>query len=149
MTVGKFCFREVVVADESSTILEVAKLMRTHHVGNVVVVRRDGELAKPVGIITDRDIVVELIATETDYNALMARDLTGGELVTAHEDESLWDSLQKMRSRGIHRLVIVDSKGGLAGILSVDDVLELLADEITMLAKISFRSQWREEQSRG
>ena len=62
MTVGKFCNRDTVVTEKDSTILEVARLMRQHHVGDIVIVDAKGRQPKPIGIITDRDIVIELIA---------------------------------------------------------------------------------------
>ncbi len=63
------------------------------------------------------------------------------ELVTAKEDDSIWDTLQRMRAKGIRRVVVVNDQGKLEGILSVDDLLELFAEELNLLAKIPFREQ--------
>ncbi len=148
MSVGKFCCRKVVLAEKESSVLEVAKLMREHHVGDVVIVERSSGQPIPVGIVTDRDIVVELIAKEVELESVSAGDIMSLELLTAQEEDSLWDSLKSMRNKGVHRIVVVNANNGLEGILSVDDVLELLADEMALLAKVAFRSSEKEGQTR-
>ena len=102
----------------------------------------------PVGIVTDRDIVVELIAGKVDLNSVTTGDVMNPELITAKEKEGIWDTLQRMRSRGIRRLPVINEDGGLEGILTVDDLIELLADELDLLAKIAGRGQELEEQRR-
>ena len=141
MTVGKFCNREIIIAGKDSSIKETAKLMRHHHVGDVVIVSGEGDKAKPIGILTDRDIVVELIACDVELDSIAVGDVMSYELVTAKEDESIWDTLQRMRAKGIRRVVVVNDQGMLEGILSVDDLLELFAEELNLLAKIPFREQ--------
>ncbi|MCL7488064.1 MAG: CBS domain-containing protein [Desulfobulbaceae bacterium] len=148
MTVGKFCNREVVIADKNSTILEVARLMRQHHVGDVVIVHPGGDKPKPIGILTDRDIVVELLAAEVPLDAVSVGDVMTFALVTAREQDSIWDTLQSMRTKGIRRVPVVNDQGGLEGILTVDDLLELLAEELILLAKVPVREQMREEKTR-
>lgn len=139
MSIGEFCTREVVIAERNTTIVEVAKLMRKHHVGDVVVIERQEDRVIPVGIITDRDIVVELIAEEVDPDSVTAADIMSMNLITAPEKEGIWDTLQRMRNKGIRRLPVVNDEGGLEGILTVDDLIELLADELALLAKITGR----------
>ena len=141
MSIGEFCTREVVIAERDTGIVELTQLMRKHHVGDVVVVEKKGDLAVPVGIITDRDIVVELIAGEVDLDSVTTGDVMSPELITAGEKEGIWDTLQRMRSQGIRRLPVVNYDGGLEGILTVDDLIELLADELALLAKIAGRGQ--------
>ena len=148
MSIGKFCTREVVVTEKHTGIVELAQLMRTHHVGDVVVVEKQGDLLVPVGIITDRDIVVELIAAEVDVDSVTTGDVMSQELITAREKEGIWDTLQQMRSKGIHRVPVVNEVGGLEGILTVDDLIELLAEELVFLAKIAGRGQALEEEKR-
>ena len=141
MTVGKFCNREVIIAEKNITVTEVAKLMRQHHVGDVVVVDSSGGKTKPIGILTDRDVVIELIACDVAPDSVSAGDVMSYELVTAREGDSIWDTLQKMRAKGIRRIPVVNETGELEGILSVDELLELFAEEINLLAKIPFREQ--------
>ena len=148
MTVGKFCNREVVVAKRGNTILDVAKLMRQYHVGDVVIVDTIDDRNIPVGIITDRDIVVELLATEVSLAEIAVGDAMSFEVVTAHEYASIWDALQTMRSHGIRRIPVVNDAGGLEGILCADDLLELLADELSTLAGIPGRQCQGEKEKR-
>ncbi|MBI5556553.1 MAG: CBS domain-containing protein [Deltaproteobacteria bacterium] len=148
MTVGEFCNREVVVAEKETTIVEAAKLMRKYHVGDLVVVDRSGGRTIPVGIVTDRDIVVELVAGEVDLDAACAGDIMSHELMTAGDHDGILETLQKMRGKGIRRLPVVNGQGGLEGILAIDDLLELLAEELTLLAKAAGRGQERERKLR-
>jgi len=148
MSVGFFCNREVVVTKPDATIVEVAALMRHHHVGDVVVVEQREDLPIPVGIVTDRDIVVELIATEIPFATVTIRDIMNDELITVQEEDGIWDTLQRMRHHGIRRVPVVNDRGGLEGILTVDDLLELLAEEMGALAGIIGREIGREREQR-
>ncbi|HER62893.1 MAG TPA: CBS domain-containing protein, partial [Desulfobacteraceae bacterium] len=113
-----------------------------------VIVHPGGDKPKPVGILTDRDIVVELLATEVPLDAVSVGDVMTFTLVTAREQDSIWDTLQSMRTKGIRRVPVVNDQGGLEGILSVDDLLELLAEELILLAKVPVRQQMHEEKTR-
>ncbi len=148
MSIGEFCTREVVIVERGTGIVELAQLMRKHHVGDVIVVDIQGDLVVPVGIVTDRDIVVELIAGEVDLDSVTTGDVMNPELITAKEKEGIWDTLQRMSSRGIRRMPVINEDGGLEGILTVDDLIELLADELDLLAKIAGRGQELEEKRR-
>ncbi|MDX1776547.1 MAG: CBS domain-containing protein [Desulfobulbales bacterium] len=148
MTVGKFCNRDVIIANENSTIVEVAKLMRHHHVGDVVIVSTNGGRVKPIGILTDRDIVIELLACDVPLDAVVAGDIMSYELVTAKEWDSICDVLQRMRAKGIRRVPVVNAADELVGILSINDLLELFAEELNLLAKVPFREQLIETATR-
>lgn len=137
MSSGEFCTREVVVTEKGSSILEVARLMRTYHVGDVIVVERRGEQNVPLGIITDRDIVVELIAQEVDLSSVTVGDVMSFDLLSVRQDEGIWDALLQMCARGVRRIPVVNEAGGLEGILALDDMIELLAEELSLLAKIA------------
>jgi len=148
MTVGEFCNREVVVAERDTTIVEAAKLMRQYHVGDLVVVDRSGGMTIPIGIITDRDIVVEIIANEVSLEAACTGDVMSFGVITAGVRDGILDTLQKMRAKGIRRLPVVNDEGGLEGILAIDDVLELLSEELSLLAKAAIRGQEMEKKLR-
>jgi CBS domain-containing protein len=148
MTVGKICNREVVITTPEATLIAVAKLMREYHVGDVVVVNARGDEKVPVGIITDRDIVLAIVASEIDLDAVLAGDIMSHELLTAGEQESIWDVLQRMRAHGVRRLPVVNARGGLEGILSVNDFLELISEELLALAQVATRQQQREKEIR-
>lgn len=148
MTVGKVCNREVVVTRPESSIRETAGLMREHHVGDLVVVEERGGVRIPVGIVTDRDIVIEVIAKDVAMDSVTTGDVMSFELVTARESDSLWDTMQRMRIKAIRRMPVVDEGGALVGILALDDLLELLAGEFAVLARVSNREQEREQRLR-
>ncbi len=149
MSIGEICSRETVFTTRETTVATAARLMRHHHVGTLVVVEQmNGGKRVPVGIVTDRDVVVEVMATGLDPNAITVGDIMGQELVTARESEGVLETMQIMRYKGVRRLPIVDKDGQLVGIVSIDDLLEVLAEEFSELAKIMAREQARETSSR-
>lgn len=149
MSVGEVCNREVVIVGRDASILEVTRLMRRHHVGAVVVSEeRDGERV-PVGIMTDRDIVVELLAEEVDLAAVSVGDAMSFELLTAGEDADLLETLGRMREKGVRRVPVVNRRGALVGILAVDDVIDLIAEQLSELVRLIATEQQRERGSRG
>lgn len=148
MRVGEVCNREVVVVDRGASLLEAAHLMRSQHVGDVVVVEIQDGRSIPVGILTDRDIVVELIAEEVDLQKVAVGDVMSFELIIARESDGLFETVEHMRDRGVRRLPVVAENGGLEGILAVDDVLELLAEQLTALVRLVACEQRHERQRR-
>lgn len=148
MPIGEMCNREVVIVSKETSILEVAQLMRQHHVGDVVVVEEQGGRRIPVGIVTDRDIVIEIVAKDVDFHNLVVGDIMGLQLVTVREREGVFETMQVMRLKGVRRLPVVDEKGGLVGILTLDDLIGLLAEEMNELARLISREQAREAQAR-
>ena len=148
MTIGTICTRETIVAKREDTIVAVAKLMRRHHVGDIVIVK-EGEAGNvPIGIVTDRDLVVEILAQELSPDAVTVGDIVSHDVVTVRETDGIWDTVQKMRIKGVRRMPVVDERGGLAGIVALDDLLELLSDELSGLTKIIDRERERERTAR-
>jgi CBS domain-containing protein len=148
MAIGEICNRETVFTTRGSSIGDAARLMREHHVGDLVVVDEKAGKRLPVGILTDRDLVVEILAKDVDINTVNVGDIMSNDLITAHETDAIYDTLQHMRAKGVRRLPVVDSDGGLVGIVSADDILDLLADELTALARLISREQARERKKR-
>lgn len=148
MSVGEMCNREVVVVGKDETVAEAVRLMRLHHVGDVVVVEERGGVRVPVGILTDRDIVIEILAEEVASDSVVIKDVMSYELLTAQEDDDVLNVLEQMRSRGVRRVPIVNSSGGLVGIISVDDVLELMAEYLVDLARLVRRERESETRTR-
>jgi len=131
------------------SILEAAKLMRDYHVGGVVVVEdKDGEVA-PVGILTDRDIVVELIAKDVPIDSVFLEDVMSSDLAAVDENRGVWDTIKFMRAKGVRRIVVVNEKGSLVGILSVDDLFEFLSEELSDLVRLFMQERSREKEIRG
>lgn len=148
MPVSEFCNRNVIIAKRDLTVLEAAKLMRQHHVGDIVVVEETDGVRVPVGVVTDRDLVVEIIAPELDYTVITVGDIMGTELVTMKESMGIFESIQYMRTKGVRRLPVIDANNGLVGILTLDDLLELLSEELFLLAKLVSYEQKKEVMSR-
>jgi len=148
MSIGRICNRETVIARAEDTIVEVSKLMRLHHVGDVVVIEPGEGGNVPIGILTDRDLVMEILAQDLSPDAVTVGDIMSEEIVTAREEDGIWDTLQRMRIKGVRRVPVVDARGGLVGILALDDLLELLAGELADLSKIVRREEGRERTSR-
>ena len=148
MPVGEICNRDVIIAKRDVTVLEAAKLMRQHHVGGIVIIEENNGVRTPVGIVTDRDLVVEIIAPELDYRVITVGDIMGSELVTVKENMGVFEAIQYMRAKGVRRLPVVDMNDGLVGILTLDDLLDLLSDEIFSLAKLVTHEQKKEALSR-
>ena len=139
MRIGEICTREVAFCGRDASVLELAQLMRNHHVGDLVVAEaRNGRL-EPLGIVTDRDLVVKVLAEGVVAETLKAGDLMTRELVTVAESESVHHAIERMRAEGVRRLPVVGADGALVGVLSADDVTEFLAEELSGLAHIASR----------
>ncbi|SCY73002.1 CBS domain-containing protein [Nitrosospira sp. Nl5] len=136
MPVGEICNRDVIILQREATILDAAKLMREHHVGDVLVVEERDGARFPVGIVTDRDLVVEIMATGLDQAVITVGDIMVQELVTVKESTGVFETIQYMRGKAVRRLPIVDENGVLVGILALDDLLELLSEELLAIAKL-------------
>ena len=149
MTVGQYCNRHVATTATSTEIDEVARTMRHRHVGIVVVVERRDDTDYPIGIVTDRDLVVEVLAQGLAPNAVTVGDIMSNSLVTAKDSDNLWRTLDRMSAKGVRRLVVVDDRGALVGILTVEDVLTALAvglSDVTRLVQRGIAKEARQRQ---
>jgi CBS domain-containing protein len=144
MPIGDICILDVVTCNRGARIDEVAQLMRQHHVGDVVVIEESGGKQVPVGVITDRDIVTSVIALQLDPTVFSAGDLICRKVVTAREDLGVFEAIQQMRKHGVRRMPVLNQAGALAGIVSIDDLIELLAAELGELAKLISKEQAEE-----
>jgi len=144
MAIGDICKREVAFAGREMTAQQAAKLMRYHHVGSLVVVDPESGTRRPVGIVTDRDIVMEINALDLDPTVITIGDIMNPELVTVPESFGLMETTQLMRMKGVRRVPVVDTEGNLSGIVTSDDVLEVLAEELTELAQTVSHERSRE-----
>lgn len=136
MTVSEICNREVRTIQRDGSVLEAAKLMRQHHVGALIVIDKVNDRAIPVGVITDRDLVVEVLATGLDKEAITVDDVMTQELFAVKENTAIHDAINFMRRKTIRRLPIINDDGELVGIITTDDVMEILSEEVLDLAKL-------------
>ena len=148
MPIGEICNREVVIAERSLSVGEAARLMRSHHVGDLVVVEKLAGHNQPVGIVTDRDIVVEVVAAGVAPDTLTIGDIMGQDLAAVREVEGVFETMRLMRVKGVRRMPVVDSEGGLVGIVTLDDLMTLLAEEMAELTKLVSCEQQREATGR-
>jgi CBS domain-containing protein len=148
MSIGEICNREVVFCRKGETTQQAAELMRRHHVGCLVVVDESRECPRPLGVITDRDLVVEILAGNVFPETVVVGDVMSYDLATAREDEDMWEVVRRMRAKGVRRLPIVDEAGALVGIVTMDDMVEFLAEEFSGLVKLLARQREREEKTR-
>ncbi|MEN9763392.1 MAG: hypothetical protein RI906_3218 [Pseudomonadota bacterium] len=148
MNVDSVCSSEVVTVKQDQTLREAASVMRLRHVGSVVVLSAQGNSKRPLGIVTDRDLVVEVMATGLDPDTIKVSDLLDGAPVTVHQQDDVMDALHKMRSRGVRRLPVTDPHGDLAGIVSLDDLLQSLSREMSLLARVVEYQPRQEARSR-
>ncbi len=137
MPVSEICNRETIIVRRDDTAMETARLMRQHHVGDVVVVEYSDDGTRiPVGIVTDRDLVVEIVATGLDPATITAGDIMAPGLVSVKENTGIFETIQYMRAKGVRRLPVVDQNSTLVGIITLDDLMELLSEEFLALAKL-------------
>jgi len=148
MRVGEMCVRDVVIVDKEGSILDAAQLMREFHVGDVVVVEQHHGRSVPIGILTDRDIVIELIAEEVGFDAVAIKDVMSFKLITAGEDESLDEAIERMRDHGVRRLPVVDGAGTLVGALGADDLIDLSAEQLVNLVSLINKEHKHEQVTR-
>lgn len=148
MNAGELCNRDVITITRDASIIDAAKLMRDHHVGCLVVVENREGQTEPVGILTDRDIVIEVIAEECGIADVSVGDVMSYALLKVNEKETVFDTAQRMRARGVRRVPVIRDSGELAGILALDDILEMLSEELTLLARLTSREAEQEQKKR-
>jgi CBS domain-containing protein len=148
MAIGEICSREVVFARRDTTIKAAASLMRESHIGSLVVVDEPNGKRIPAGILTDRDIVVAVVALGLNPDAIQVGDVMGQELLAVREDAGVAETAELMRLKGVRRLPVTDDAGALVGVVAADDLLILLAEELSALATMVAREHKREQETR-
>lgn len=153
MNVGELCIREVVIIREDESVVDAARVMREYHVGDLVVVREREHRRVPIGILTDRDLAIEVVAQAADkIHLLTVADVastssTNG-IVMLREEDPAEKALDRMIEHGVRRIPVVDERGALVGIVAYDDLVEHLAGQLTRLAKIPSRQADQERRRR-
>jgi CBS domain-containing protein len=136
MNIVDFCRCELLTVRPTDEVLVAARLMREKHVGCLAVVDQveSGKHPRPVGVLTDRDIVVAVVAQAIDPARVSVGDIMTRAPVTANGTDSPEQAARTMRRAGVRRLPVVDQQGELVGVVSLDDVLEYLAGELQSVA---------------
>ncbi len=123
---------EVVTVSPDTSVPEIASKLENESVGSVVV----AEGNQPVGIVTDRDLAVRILSDERDAAGLSAEDVMSDDLCTAHPEDGFAEAARMMSENAVRRLPVCDDGGELQGIITADDMTELLADEQQQLAEV-------------
>lgn len=148
MNVGEICSRIVVVAESSMPVQQAAKLMRDHHIGALVVTEGGAGARRAIGIVTDRDLVVEVVAADVDYRTLTVGDIMSEPPATLKETVGVFETVAQMRRDGVRRLVVVDANEHLLGVVAMDDLIPILAEELSALGQAIRVEQRRESKRR-
>ena len=148
MLLKEVCVLDVASCGPDVSILEAARLMRRHHTGDLVIVDDPDGDRVPLGIVTDRDIVVEVLANELDPAKTTVAKIMSTRLVLASASEEVSAAIDRMRLHGVRRVPVVEEGGRLMGIVTLDDVLRLHAAQSAALTEIVSKEQGREYRAR-
>lgn len=148
MKLKELCVLDVACCRPTTTIAEAARLMRQHHTGDLIVTDESDGTQEPVGIVTDRDIVMEVVAKGRDVGQTRVGEVMARPVVIASGSENAGTAIDRMRTHGVRRLPIVDDGGAVLGIVTLDDLYRVLADHTAALAAIVSKEQTREQRSR-
>jgi CBS domain-containing protein len=148
MTVNAICNHNVATIERDRDVAEAAERMRQEHVGDLIVVEQRGPHCVPVGILTDRDIVVSIVARRARPEEITVGDAMSSKLLTVKEDNSIEVALREMSRYGVRRVPVVGEGGELKGVLSIDDVIDHLAAQFGSIAEVLRLEQQTEARAR-
>jgi len=146
MRVGDICTRNVISVSADQSIYTAAQKMREQHVGDVIVVMDDRE--RCIGILTDRDITIEVVANRVDPETLTVRDVMSDDVLMVDEDEDILEAMEMMSRAGVRRLPVMNEARKLCGVISVDDIIGSLAESLLEVSTLAHRQRHREEHRR-
>ena len=136
MRIGDLCSRDVHHVTAEAPLLDAVRDMHRHHVGAVIVVDRAGASARPIGIVTDRDVMRAEITQRADVFTLNVGDVMSVDLLTLSESSELADGIERMRRRGVRRAPVLDPAGVMLGVVTLDDLLPAVAGQLDALARL-------------
>ncbi len=148
MRIGDICTSDVVCCAPDTTALEAARLMRSRHVGDVVVVTDVEKERVPVGVVTDRDLAIEVLGNGREAAIMPLSSLVRSPVVIAADYEDVHAALERMRAHGVRRMPVVDDRGALVGIVTLDDLLGALLADMHALLETTGKAQRREQTTR-
>ena len=148
MDVNLICNHNVATIRKSEGIADAAELMRAEHVGDLIVVEPRGNATVPVGILTDRDIVVGVVAKRVAPDSVTVGDSMTRNPLTVRDDASVEFALREMRRSGVRRAPVVRANGDLVGVIAIDDIIQHLAVQLTGLADLIRLEQDTEQRAR-
>lgn len=149
MNAAMLCTRDVAMCSARATVVEAAEMMRDAHAGDPIVVREEEGRCVPVGMVTDRDIVLTVVSPDAEAGSLFVGDIMSAPVATANVDDDIWLLAKRMRQHGVRRLPVVGDDGELIGIVSLDDLLRAAAALLDELRLVAARQPYFEEKQRG
>lgn len=148
MLLKDVCTPNVICCGAQTSALQAARLMRQRHVGDVVVVDNPEDESVPLGIVTDRDLVVEVLGNGLDPAQTTVGSLMRTPVVIANEAEDTAQVIERMRAHGVRRLPVVAGEGEVVGIITLNDLLRLFVADASALLDIITKGQTKEERTR-
>lgn len=148
MLLKEVCTLDAVCCGPQTRVLAAARLMRTHHVGDLVVVEDPEGDRVPLGVITDRDLVLEVLGNGLDPATATLGNLMQRPVVIANEEEDTSAVIERMHTHGVRRVPVVDGHGAVVGIITLDDLLRVFVEETAKLVQIMSRGQDHERRAR-
>lgn len=148
MLLREICMPDVVFCGPDTTVSAAAHLMRRKHVGDLVIVEDPQTQRIPLGVVTDRDIVVEVLARDLDPATTKLVDIMRTPVVVAAENEDTAEAIERMRVHGVRRIPVVGEGGMLTGIVTLDDLLKQFAADANALIDVVSKGQTQEHRSR-
>lgn len=139
--IGRFCTHNVVTVTRETPIIEAAVLMRTRHIGALVVVEETRDGTMPVGVLTDRDVVVEVVAAGLSPKTVKVGEIVQRPVVTVGQDTGYAEAVRRMSVNGVRRMPVVDARGALVGVITIDDILHQLAGPLLALGELAARER--------
>jgi CBS domain-containing protein len=141
MNVGSICNRNVVSISQDADLLTAAELMREEHVGSLLIVVTRQHKVRPVGILTDRDLMLEIVAEDIKPTDILVKDLMTREVICVREDDDIMGAIKTMYMESVRRMPVINDAGNLIGIVTMDDLIEILANELSNLIEVVGRQQ--------
>lgn len=148
MTVGEICTRRVRVVEPNRPLAEAAREMCTHHIGALIVVEPGDEKRLPIGILTDRDILLGQLARSADLFCLTVGDVMTRNPLAVTADMSTFSAIQALNAISVRRAPVLDGVGALVGIVTLDDLLPVICARVAAVGSLLGSQAWCEQDAR-
>lgn len=143
MPISDLCSRKPITVHPTQSLVEAAKLMKASHVGTLVVTAKDGH-DRALGVITDRDIIMKCVAEGKSPESSTVQEIMSSQVISANKSVGVYEAIDLMLKKGIRRLVIVDDSEKMCGVVSTDDLVQMLGQEMTSIGRL-YETQNRAE----
>lgn len=136
MNIGEVCSREVYIFEPAEPLANAVAEMMKRNIGAIVVVKTEPDRVRPIGMVTDRDVIRSQISLARDLSSLTVADVMTSAPLTIAETSGVEEAIERMRTRRVRRAPVVSESGDLVGIVSIDDLLPVVAEELGALARL-------------